>query len=128
MVPPIDDDEDQDALAAEWEAALAAEGGGDDGGGDGDGGDQDDLAAEWEAMVAGGDGDGGDVGDEMMTGGVGRESTRFSTRTKSIACSVLTTSMKIRSSNRASRRSSIRPWFPTNVCQCSRWSSTAWSG
>lgn len=75
MVPPIDDDdEDQDALAAEWEAALAAEGGGDDGGGDG--GDQDDLAAEWEAMVAGGDGDGGDVGDDMMAGGVGRESTR----------------------------------------------------
>jgi len=77
MVPPIDDDEDQDALAAEWEAALAADSGGDDGGGDGDG-DQDDLAAEWEAMVAGGDGDdgGGDAGGDVMTGGVGRESTR----------------------------------------------------
>jgi len=78
MVPPIDDDEDQDALAAEWEAALAGDTGG-DGGDGGDGEDQDDLAAEWEAMVAGGDDDGGgggDVGGDMMSGGVGRESTR----------------------------------------------------
>ena len=43
------DDSDQDALAAEWEAAL---------GGDGEGGEggQDDLAAEWESMVDGGGG------------------------------------------------------------------------
>jgi len=43
MTSPADD-EDQDALAAEWEASL---------GGDGEeDGDQDDLAAEWEAMMA----------------------------------------------------------------------------
>ena len=42
------DDEDQDGLAAEWDAALGeAE--------DGDG-DQDDLAAEWEADLGGDDG------------------------------------------------------------------------
>ena len=56
-------DEDQDAMAAEWEAALAGDGGGDGGGGGGD--EQDELAAEWEAMMGGGGGDGGastDVG------------------------------------------------------------------
>ncbi len=58
------DDEDQEALAAEWEAAMAT----DDG--DGDDQDQDDLAAEWEAMTADGDGDGDD--DE----GGGAETTR----------------------------------------------------
>jgi len=64
-----DDDMDQDALAAEWEAALA--GGGDDEGGD-DATDQDAMAAEWEAMVdGGGDDEGGDD-----DGGGGRESTR----------------------------------------------------
>jgi len=41
---PGEDDEDQDALAAEWEASL---GGGDDE----EEGEQDDLAAEWEAMM-----------------------------------------------------------------------------
>lgn len=56
------DDEDQDALAAEWESAL-----GDEGGGEGEG--EDDLAAEWDSMVS--DGDGGDAGD-----GSGREATR----------------------------------------------------
>ncbi len=53
-VPPGDEDIDQDAMAAEWEAQMA----GGDGGGGGDGDEQDDLAAEWEAMV-GGDGDDG---------------------------------------------------------------------
>lgn len=63
------DDVDQDALAAEWEAAMG--GGDDDGGGGGDGGDQDDLAAEWEAMMADeGAGGGGGGGDSA------RESTR----------------------------------------------------
>jgi len=57
------DDEDQDALAAEWEASL----GGDE---DGEGGEQDDLAAEWEAMV------GGDEDEEGDDSGAGRESTR----------------------------------------------------
>jgi len=38
------EDEDQDALAAEWEASLGGDGEEDD--------DQDDLAAEWEAMMA----------------------------------------------------------------------------
>jgi flagellar motor switch protein FliM len=52
-VPPGDEDIDQDAMAAESEAQMA--------GGDGDGDEQDDLAAEWEAMV-GGDGDDGDGG------------------------------------------------------------------
>lgn len=68
---PGDDDVDQDALAAEWEAAL---GGDDEGGG---GGDQDDLAAEWEAMMAGdgdGDGDGGGGGGGGSSGP--REATR----------------------------------------------------
>lgn len=59
MTSPADD---QDAMAAEWEAAMGGDGeGGGEGGGDGD--EQDELAAEWEAMM-GGDGDGGstDVG------------------------------------------------------------------
>ena len=65
MTTPGDDDTEQDALAAEWEASL---GGGDD---DDGGGDQDDLAAEWEAMVGGEEEDGGAGG-----GDAGRESTR----------------------------------------------------
>ena len=48
------DQDEQDALAEEWEAALAAEEGdkaaGDGGAGAGD--DQEDLAAEWEAALA----------------------------------------------------------------------------
>ena len=68
MTSPADDDLDQDALAAEWEASL---GGGDDD--EGEGGDQDDLAAEWEAMVGGGEDDAGGAGGD---GGGGRESTR----------------------------------------------------
>lgn len=65
------DDTDQDALAAEWEAALGGdEEGGEGGDGEG-GGDQDDLAAEWEAMMDGDDDDGADV-----SGGTGREATR----------------------------------------------------
>ncbi len=56
------DDADQDALAAEWEAALDGEEGG-------EGGGEEDLAAEWEAMMDGGEeGEGG--------GGSGREATR----------------------------------------------------
>ncbi len=55
------DDVDQDALAAEWEAAM----GGDDGGDGGGGGDQDDLAAEWEAMMAEEDAGGGGGGGGM---------------------------------------------------------------
>jgi len=75
MTSPGDEDQEQDALAAEWEASL----GGDDGDGDGDGGeDQDDLAAEWEAMV-GDDDDDDDAGADAGAGdgsGSGRESTR----------------------------------------------------
>ncbi|MAN80100.1 MAG: flagellar motor switch protein FliM [Magnetovibrio sp.] len=58
MTSPADD---QDAMAAEWEAAMGGEDGGGEGGGGGD--EQDELAAEWEAMM-GGDGDGAstDVG------------------------------------------------------------------
>ncbi len=57
MTSPADD---QDAMAAEWEAAMGGDGG-EGGGGGGD--EQDELAAEWEAMM-GGDGDGAstDVG------------------------------------------------------------------
>jgi len=55
---PADDDED-DALAAEWESAL--------GDGEDDEGD-DDLAAEWDSMVSDGDDGGGE--------GTGREATR----------------------------------------------------
>jgi len=60
MTSPADDDVDQDAMAAEWEAAA------------GDGDEQDDLAAEWESMV----GDEGEdsEGDVIEEGG--RESTR----------------------------------------------------
>jgi flagellar motor switch protein FliM len=66
MTAPADDDMDQDALAAEWEASLG-------GGGD----DQDDLAAEWEAMVGDdGDGDSGGGGGGGGSSGAGRESTR----------------------------------------------------
>ena len=69
MTSPADD-EDQDALAAEWEAS--------EGGGDGeDGGEgQDDLAAEWESMVGDDEaGEGGGEGDGMPDDGA-RESTR----------------------------------------------------
>ncbi|MBO6787393.1 MAG: flagellar motor switch protein FliM [Rhodospirillales bacterium] len=59
--------DDDDALAAEWDAALEeTEGGGE--------GDADELAAEWEAMM---DGGGGDDGDDDGDGeGGGREATR----------------------------------------------------
>jgi len=66
MTTPGEEDEDQDALAAEWEASL---GGDEEGGGGGDG-DGDDLAAEWEAMV----GDGEEEGDDGSA--PARESTR----------------------------------------------------
>ena len=59
-------DEDQDALAAEWEAAM----GGGEGGGDGD--SQDDLAAEWENAMAGGE----TASAGPMGAAQGRESTR----------------------------------------------------
>ena len=74
------DDEDQDALAAEWEASMGGGGGddsgGDDSGGGGDGGgDQDDLAAEWEASLGGGGDD--DSGATTSTvGKSGGQSTR----------------------------------------------------
>ncbi len=68
-VPPGDEDIDQDAMAAEWEAQMA----GGDGGGGGDGDEQDDLAAEWEAMV-GGDGD--DGGGASAVSSSPRETTR----------------------------------------------------
>ena len=68
------DDEDQDALAAEWEASLGVEDDGGEGGGGED--EQDDLAAEWEAMVAGEEEDDG-ASDVDMSGTMGgRESTR----------------------------------------------------
>lgn len=60
-----DEDDDDDALAAEWEAMA----GGDDEGGD-DGGE--DMAAEWESMLGDDDGDedgGGDDMAEAMGGG-----------------------------------------------------------
>ena len=68
MTAPADD-EDQDALAAEWEASM-----GDDAAAGGDEDEQDDLAAEWEAMI-GGDADAGG-GAELAAAGGGRESTR----------------------------------------------------
>lgn len=75
MTAPGDDDVDQDAMAAAWEASM---GGGDDaapaadGGGE-DGGTDDDLAAEWAAMLDSGDGGGGGGGGDS---GTPRESTR----------------------------------------------------
>lgn len=56
------DEDDDDALAAEWEAMAA--GGDDENGGD-DGGE--DMAAEWESMLGDEDEDGGD--DEPAVGG-----------------------------------------------------------
>jgi flagellar motor switch protein FliM len=66
-----DDKPDDDAMAAEWEAAMGGGGNGNgNGGGGGDGGGEtDDLSAEWEAMLGG-----GDAGAEIAAGG--RESTR----------------------------------------------------
>ena len=56
------DEDDQEALAAEWEAAM-----GDDDGGGGDGEDGgDDLAAEWEAMMSDEEGE-GDSGPQEST-------------------------------------------------------------
>ena len=65
MTAPGEEEVDQDAMMAEWEAAAGEE----DGGGEGEGG-QDDLAAEWEASL--GDGDDGEEGAPAP----GRESTR----------------------------------------------------
>ncbi|MGJ3258643.1 MAG: flagellar motor switch protein FliM [Rhodospirillales bacterium] len=59
--------DDDDALAAEWDAALEeSEGDG------GEGGDSDELAAEWEAMMEGGDDGDGDGDGEAPA----REATR----------------------------------------------------
>ena len=58
--------DDDDALAAEWDAAL------EESEGDGEGGDSDELAAEWEAMMEGGD-DGDGEGDGEAPA---REATR----------------------------------------------------
>jgi len=70
MTSPADDDVDQDAMAAEWEAAA----GGDDAAAGGDGDEQDDLAAEWESMV--GDDDEAEGGGGGEDDGGARESTR----------------------------------------------------
>ncbi len=51
---PGDEQADQDAMAAEWEAQLAAQSGGGNPAAAAGGDNQDDLAAEWEAMVGGG--------------------------------------------------------------------------
>jgi flagellar motor switch protein FliM len=77
MTSPADDTKDQDALAADWEAQLGADGAkGAEGGQAGQpgqagqaGGNPDDLAAEWEAMV----GEGGAAPDAQAAP---RESTR----------------------------------------------------
>ncbi|NQV56902.1 MAG: flagellar motor switch protein FliM [Rhodospirillales bacterium] len=74
-VPPGDEEIDQDAMAAEWEAEAAGEGTGADAGDGEDGDDQDDLAAEWEAMVGAGEDSAGDGG-SSSGGGSGRETTR----------------------------------------------------
>ncbi len=73
-VPPGDEDVDQDAMAAEWEAQMGDDDAGGGGGGDADGDDQDDLAAEWEAMVGGG-GDGDDA-TQVVSSVSARETTR----------------------------------------------------
>ncbi|MBL6942596.1 MAG: flagellar motor switch protein FliM [Rhodospirillales bacterium] len=79
MTAPADDEVDQEAMMAEWEAAEGGDDGGDGDGGSGGGGggdDQDDLAAEWEAMMAG-DGDGGGGGGGAMSSDTGAgQSTR----------------------------------------------------
>ena len=65
-VPPGEEGEDQDAMAAEWEAQMAGDGEETD--------EQDDLAAEWEAMVGGGDD--GAMGGDVVSSVSGRETTR----------------------------------------------------
>jgi len=68
------DQDEQDALAEEWEAALSAEEGDKaaaDGGADA-GDDQEDLAAEWEAAL----GDGGGKGGAEASSGLSGQSTR----------------------------------------------------
>lgn len=77
MTAPGDDDVDQDAMAAAWEASMGG-GGGDDGdapapAADGEEGADDDLAAEWAAMLDSGDGGGAGSGGDS---GTPRESTR----------------------------------------------------
>ena len=75
MTAPGEEEVDQEAMMADWEAAEGGEdapgedGGGEGGGGD-EGGDQDDLAAEWEASL------GAEDGDEASAPAPGRESTR----------------------------------------------------
>ena len=69
-----EDQDEQDALAEEWEAALSAEEGDKaaaDGGADA-GDDQEDLAAEWEAAL----GDGGGKGGAEASSGLSGQSTR----------------------------------------------------
>ncbi|MDG4718292.1 MULTISPECIES: flagellar motor switch protein FliM [Thalassospira] len=58
------DEDDDDALAAEWEAMAGGEEGGDDGG--------EDMAAEWESMLGDEDGDDGDDMAAQMGGGSAR--------------------------------------------------------
>ncbi len=70
MTSPADE-EDQDAVAAEGDAAAEAEAGRDAGEG---GDEQDDLAAEWESMV--GEEEGGDGDPEGVDDSAARESTR----------------------------------------------------
>ncbi len=54
-----DEEVDQEAMMAEWESAMEPEsGGGGDASSEGDAENQDDLAAEWDAMLGGGDADG----------------------------------------------------------------------
>ncbi len=74
MTTPAEDDVDQEAMMAEWEAAMGSEGGDDEGSGE-ENDNQDDLAAEWEAMVSGEGGDDSGGGDSS-SGASGRESTR----------------------------------------------------
>ncbi len=63
----ISDDEeiDDEAVAAEWEASMAAEAGDDD-----EGADQDAMAAEWESMAGGDDAEGGGDDDDGVPGRV----------------------------------------------------------
>ncbi len=49
-----DEEVDQEAMMAEWESAMEPEGGGDAAAAGGDAENQDDLAAEWDAMLDGG--------------------------------------------------------------------------
>ena len=116
-VPPGDEDVDQDAMAAEWEAQMDGEGE--------EGDEQDDLAAEWEAMVGGGDdGMGGDVVSSVS----GRETTRVLNQDEIDSYLASMKKPKTFLINPVSRQFLTARWSPMSGCRCLKLSLTGWFG